>query len=61
MIIKKSQEEILSEEIKSRQLARKQAGIPKNVTPEMIYQAQMDIIENQARQENLLRELLARR
>lgn len=48
------------EAIKKRQQARKEAGTPKNVTPEMIYQAQIDILENQAIQENLLRELLAR-
>lgn len=47
--------------IKARQKARKEAGTPKNVTLEMIYQAQIDILENQARQENMLWELLARR
>jgi len=35
-------------------------GTPKNVTLEMIYQAQIDILENQARQENMFRELLSK-
>jgi hypothetical protein len=61
VVVTDSPEEIELRTIKSRQKARMEAGIPKNVTPEMIYQAQMDILENQARQENLLRELLARR
>lgn len=47
-------------QIKARQKVRKQAGIPAKVTNEMIYQQNMDILENQARQENMLRELLAK-
>lgn len=47
--------------IKARQRARKEAGTPAKVTPEMLYEQNMDILENQARQENMLRELLARR
>lgn len=46
--------------IKARQKARKEAGTPAKVTPEMLYEQNMDILENQARQENLLRELLSR-
>lgn len=51
---------IALDEIKARQRARKEAGTPKNLTTEMIYQAQLDILENQARQENMLRELLVK-
>lgn len=46
-------------EIKARQLVRK-AENSKKVTMDDIYQAQMDILENQARQENQLNKLLAR-
>lgn len=45
-------------EIKERQQARKATGVPKNVTPEMIYQALIDILENQSRIENKLNEIL---
>jgi len=48
------------DEIKARQKARKQAGIPPKVTMEMLYEMQLDILENQARQENMLRALLSR-
>jgi len=37
------------DEIKARQKARKQAGIPPKVTMEMLYEMQLDILENQAR------------
>lgn len=47
-------------QIKARQKARKQAGKPAKVTNEMLYEMQLDILENQARQENMLRALLAR-
>ncbi|MHB9004885.1 MAG: hypothetical protein ACYC6C_12655 [Coriobacteriia bacterium] len=46
------------EAIKARQKARKEAGTPTKVTLEMLYQAQVDILENQARQENMLKEIL---
>jgi hypothetical protein len=46
-------------QIKQRQKTRQGGGIPAKVTMEMIYQAQLDILENQARQENMLRKLLA--
>jgi len=49
------------DEIKARQKARKQAGKPAKVTNEILYEIQMDIMENQARIENKLNELLARR
>ena len=45
-------------DIKERQQARKAAGTPKNVTPEIIYYVLIDILENQARLENKLNELL---
>lgn len=48
------------DEIKTRQKARKQSGKPAKVTNEMLYEMQSDILENQARLENLLRELLAK-
>lgn len=47
-------------QIKARQKARKQAGTPAKVTNEMIYQMSLDILENQSRQENMLRELLVK-
>lgn len=48
-------------QIKSRQKARKQAGKPTKVTLEMIYEQNSDILENQARIENKLNELLSKR
>lgn len=48
-------------QIKARQKARKQAGIPAKVTNDMLYQVGLDILENQARQENMLKELLVNR
>lgn len=48
------------DEIKARQKARKQAGTPAKVTIEMLYEMQMDILENQARQENMLKEMLGK-
>jgi len=47
-------------QIKFRQKARMEAGIPKNIDIKDIYQMNLDILENQARIENMLRELLAR-
>jgi hypothetical protein len=55
------QQRIALDEIKARQRVRKDAGTPKNLSLKDIYQAQLDILENQARQENMLREILARR
>jgi len=46
------------DEIKVRQRTRKESGIPKTVTLEILYQAQMDILENQARIENRQLEIL---
>lgn len=45
------------EEIKARQKARKGSGKPAKVTMEILYEMQMDILENQARQENWIKEL----
>lgn len=47
--------------IKARQRARKAAGTPTKVTPEMLYEQNSDILENQAQQENMIRELLAKK
>lgn len=47
-------------QIKARQRARKKAGTPEKVTLEMLYEQNSDILENQARIENKLNELLAR-
>lgn len=49
------------DEIKNRQKVRKQAGKPVKVSNETIYEMLSDILENQARQENMLRELLKQR
>lgn len=45
------------DQIKQRQRARKADGMTQKVTNEALYQMGLDILENQARQENTLREL----
>lgn len=52
---------IEADEIKARQKARKETGVPSKVSLGEIYQMGMDILENQARIENKLNELLSRR
>lgn len=44
-------------QIKARQKARKDAGTPAKITLEMIYEQNIDILENQARIENRLTRL----
>lgn len=57
MKIPVNQMRIEAEQIKTRQKTRKAAGVPKNVTPEMLYEMLFDILENQARIENKLNRL----
>lgn len=46
------------EAIKECQRQRKARGKPQKVTNEMLYEMLMDILENQARHENWLKELM---
>ncbi|GBF34157.1 hypothetical protein DCCM_3269 [Desulfocucumis palustris] len=45
------------EQIKQRQVQRKQEGKPSKITNDMIYEMLSDVLENQARIENMLRKL----
>lgn len=56
-LVKKSPQLVELEQIKQRQKERKQKGLPKNVTLEYVAQMLSDVLENQARTENILREL----
>lgn len=46
------------EAIKKRQQQRKQQETPQKVTNEMLYEMLMDVLENQARHENWIKELM---
>lgn len=46
------------EAIKQRQRKRKAAGKPSKVTNEILYEMLMDVLENQARHEDWLKELM---
>lgn len=48
-------------QIKARQKARQKIGKPQKVSLDDVYQMLSDVLENQARQENMLRELIARK
>lgn len=47
--------------IKARQKARKEAGVPAQVTNKELYQMLSDILENQAKIENMLTKIMPQR